>query len=187
MVLHTGQSREWNHACSLYSEDNSKKSGPHILIFNTLWFTQANLSFVPQRNPHSWWMDGRFACHPTTAATLSNDSNMAQAKGVEFFLPYPTTLKIKVAGETKAFQSKNCWRIEVEELLDFFLHCQFLTHLWWNSGTLLLNLLFILWRSATLCNKFSNLVMHGLILSWTSLDVHFWEDCQIPWMFYTSE
>ncbi|CAK6979638.1 hypothetical protein KUCAC02_008291 [Scomber scombrus] len=92
--------------------DNRKRSGPRTLIFNTLRYTTRQLILrAAKKSPLT--MNGRpVRLSPDYSGytvkrrqAFTQAMNMARAKGVEFFLLYPATLKVKAAGKTEAFQS----------------------------------------------------------------------------------
>lgn len=78
-----------------------KKSSPCTLIFNTLQYTTRQL-ILHAATKSPLIMDGRLV--QFSQRLHRQAMNMAQAKGVEFFLLYSSTLKGKAAGKTEVFQ-----------------------------------------------------------------------------------
>lgn len=96
----------------VYSDDRKKSRGPPTLIFNTLRYTTRQLILsAAKKSPLI--VNGRpvrfspdYSGHTVKRRqAFTQAMNMARAKGVEFFLLYPATLKVKAAGKTEVFQS----------------------------------------------------------------------------------
>uniref|UniRef100_A0A672I783 L1 transposable element RRM domain-containing protein n=1 Tax=Salarias fasciatus TaxID=181472 RepID=A0A672I783_SALFA len=96
----------------VYSDDRKNSRGPPTLIFNTLRYTTRQLILrAAKKSPLV--VDGRpvrfspdYSGHTVKRRqAFTQAMNMARKKGVEFFLLYPATLKVKAAGKTEIFQS----------------------------------------------------------------------------------
>lgn len=96
----------------VYSNDRKKSNGPRTLIFNTLRFTTRQLILrASKKSPLV--MNGRSVRFSPDYSgytvkrrqAFAQAMNTARNKGVEFFLLYPATLKVKAAGKTEVFQS----------------------------------------------------------------------------------
>lgn len=96
----------------IYSDDRKKSNVPRTLIFNTLRFTTRQLILRAAKksplivNGRSVRFSPDYSGYTVKRRqAFSEAMNMARIKGVEFFLLYPATLKVKAAGKIETVQS----------------------------------------------------------------------------------
>lgn len=97
----------------IYRDDNNNnRNGPRTMIFNVLRFTtHQHILRAARKSPAT--VDGRkIRLSPDYSAytllrrqAFSRAMDAARAKGIEFSLRYPATLRIKTGGRTESFHT----------------------------------------------------------------------------------
>lgn len=96
----------------IYGDNNKIRPGPRTMIFNVLRFTTCqNILRAAKKDPVT--IEGRrIRFSPDYSGftlkrrqAFSHAMDTARAKGVEFSLRYPATLRVKVGGQMESFQS----------------------------------------------------------------------------------
>ena len=93
-------------------KDDRNRTGARTMIFNVLRFTTHHRILREARKSPATVNGRRIRLSPDYSAytlrrrqAFSQAMNTARAKGIEFSLRYPATLKIKTGGQTESFQS----------------------------------------------------------------------------------